>query len=232
MKRIALSLIIICLSLSSVYAQKSIEEILIDEMGVFLTDVYKDSGYRFHVRPKWIPEQVKQLSKEDLESVNFVNSSPRGYEMVYVSYKTPRGVKKATSQVYIELDQLVPVAKQQLNQGDAIDSTLIEYQWVDVTRFKGAFIDDLASLENKAVGRIIKKGQGILKSDIIEVPTVAAGDYVNLIFQQNGINVVIPCIARQSKAVGEEIRLLNKETGKIYLGRLISQSQARWEKTL
>ena len=232
MKRLVLLLIITGLVNPLVKAQDRINEILIDAMSAQLTDVYKNSGYRFNVRTKWVPEQIRNLKKENFESVSFVNSSPRGYEMVYVNYSSPRGIKKATSQVYIELEQLVPVAKQQLNKGDAIDSTLIEFRWVDVTRFKGAFIEDLSSLENKAVDRIIRKGQGILKTDIIEAPIVTAGDYVNLIYRQNGINVMIPCIARQSRAVGEEIKLMNKETGKVYVGILISPSSAQWERTL
>ncbi len=232
MKHLVLILLFIASLHSLTKAQETIDELLIDAMSAQLTEVYKNSGYRFNVRTKWVPEQIRSLRKEDFESVKFVNSSPRGYEMVYVSYNSPRGLKKATSQVYIELEQRVPVAKQQLNKGDAIDSTLVEYRWVDVTRFRGAFIEDLSTLQNKAVDRIIKKGQGILKTDIIEAPIVTAGDYVNLIYRQNGINVVIPCIARQSKAVGEQIKLMNKETGKVYVGILISPSSAQWERTL
>lgn len=218
-------------SSSTGYAQ-SIEAFLINKVDEILIDRYPVEDYRYIINTKWIPEKLKETPFDDWIGLSMDDESPRSYETVTVSYNTRSGIKKTRVQVHIQLEQWVPVANTTLSKGDEIESLNITRQWVDITRFRGLYIINEESLIGKAAGRLVKKGRGFQHMDLIQVPIVKPGDVIDLVYSENGINIVIPCIARQNKAIGEVIKLINKETGRTYMGKLTSKSSALWEKTL
>ena len=211
---------------------QTIEDILIKRVDTVISNPYPEDAYRYTINTKWIPEKIKQLEEAQIIDIEVANELPKGYETVTVRYNTRSGIQKANIQVYIDLEQWAPLATMTLRKGEVIDELSYEHDWVNITRFRGTYITDVSALSGKAAGRLIKKDEGFQLSDIVLKPVVAPGDLVDLVFKEHGINIIIPCIARQNKAIGEHIRLLNKDTGRTYLGILTSKTSATWEKTL
>jgi len=216
--------------LCSVFAQNTVEIKINSLAKKHLDTVCKEC--RVDISIKWAPGRVTELDSSDIRFLKFSSGLPRGYQNATVYYQQERQKKNAEIQFYIRVLKRLPVAANRILSGDLLSDDDLAYQWVDVSRMQILPVFSLERLRGQTSGRIIKKGSVFWEKDFEAVPLVEAGNPVKLLYRETGIEVQIQCVARESKAAGESIRLYSKETGTIYIGKVINQSKAIWERTL
>ena len=105
-------------------------------------------------------------------------------------------------------------------------------RWVSVPYDRGQLVESIEEIEGKTLRRSLSGGQPIRHADVSSSYLVEAGDTVELIYEQNGLRIVIEGEARQSGAQDEEITIYNKETRKRYVGKVSSPGVVIWKGTL
>jgi len=194
---------------------------------------YTSDSYRFEVSIKWIPPNIQEKKRNEISQVSFQGVGlPRDYVIYNVKY-LDHGTKRNTHiQVYVQAKQKLPVALHRLNSGHKINANDLTDHWLDITKDKDRYIADSGKLTGFVLKHIVNKGRPFHRRDVRQVPIIHQGDEVTLFYYQKGISITLNCVARQPGAVGEEIRLFNRDTGKMYLGEVKGKTQVIWKKTL
>lgn len=198
-----------------------------------LESVYPAGQYHFIVSLKWLPESLQKLNTGQLLSVAFDGSDqPLGYCLFDVDYHASGKEKKAKAQVYVQVKELLPVAKKRMMPGQTLSNDDVKWTWIDITKMNGSPVNKKSDLQGLVLSRIITTGSVIKWSDLHRKPVMMPGDEVTLIYNFKGIEIDMHCEARQSGAVGDRVRLYNRETGKTYIGEVTGSSTAIWKGTL
>lgn len=87
-------------------------------------------------------------------------------------------------------------------------------------------------IEGKTATRVIRKGQLFYPRALVGSSVIRAGDHVTMIYNKGGLQIDIGCVARETKKAGQKIRLYCKQTGRLYMAKIISEHKIIWEQTL
>ncbi|MGD8427247.1 MAG: flagellar basal body P-ring formation chaperone FlgA [Balneolaceae bacterium] len=185
------------------------------------------------VESKWMPAKIAQLDSTKIRGLQFTETGlPRGYQTATVFFIRDGSQSQERIQLFIRVNLKVLVTNRRIARNQTINETDLSWQTKDITRMHTLPVVSKSEIAGKAVSRMIPEGSMILESDLQKEPIVKAGDQVRLVYSQGGIEIAIDCTARQSKAKGEDIRLYSRETGKTYIGKVLTPSKIIWEKTL
>ena len=190
------------------------------------------------VAVKWMPGHIMELDSSKIQFITLSSHMPRGYQNATLHYQEQargRGSMhngNAEIQLYIRVLQYLPVASKRIFSDEEIGEEYVQFQWKDITKMRVLPVTKLENIQNQVATKIVKEGSVFFKKDFENSPVIEAGDTVEMIYQEAGFKIRIECLARESKAEGELIRLYNKETRTTYLAKVINQTKILWEKTL
>jgi len=188
-------------------------------------------SYRFSITPRWIPGSLEQLDAGKITSVEPDGNVER-YTNFTVTYRDRGRTQTANVQLMVETERMLPVASQRIMSGTELESSSLTMRWVSVPYDRGQLVDQMEEVKGKTLRRTLSDGQPIRYADISSEFLVEAGETVEMIYEQNGLRIVIEGEARQSGAQDDEITIYNKETRKRYLGKVSSPGVVLWKGTL
>jgi flagella basal body P-ring formation protein FlgA len=187
--------------------------------------------YRFSLTPRWIPGSLERLDSDKITSVEPEGNVER-YTNFTVTYRDRGRTQTANIQLLVETERLLPVASERIMSGDVLEESSLDMRWVSVPYDRGQLVEKVEEIRGKTLRRTLSDGQPVRHADISSDYLVEAGDTVNMIYEQNGLRIVIEGEARQSGAQDDEITIYNKETRKRYLGKVNSPGVVLWKGTL
>lgn len=184
------------------------------------------------VECKWIAPAVARAA-EAITGLRFDNPGlPAGYVTAKVLLNGEPPSAKTAVQLFISIEQKVPVARKQFSRGEQIDTPDIVWRWKDLSHLSRMPVTKIEMFKNQHATRIIRKGSVFFASNLEGPKTIQPGDYVAMEFGENGVRIQIDCIARESKGIGQEIRLYSKETRQNYIAKIVNKNKIVWVKTL
>ena len=162
---------------------------------------------------------------------------PSGHTMVEL-YSATRGSAGPVGRalVFVSISDSVLVAKRSIVRGEIIGDDLLVSEIRDVTNRRTqyltpAFRRDVIGPEMVAK-RDMASGRALLRTDVETQPTVHANDSVELILDRPGFRISLQCLVRENAAIGQDVRLICKDTGRMYRARIESSTTATWLETL
>lgn len=208
-----------------------VREVIVKKALVAIEEMHDPEAYRFSVSPRWIPGSLERIDADRITAVKPEGSVER-YTNFTVTYQDRNRVQAANVQLIVETERKLPVANQRILSGTELDKQSLDMRWVSVPYDRGQLVEQMNEIEGKTTRRSLADGQPIRYADISTEFLVEAGDVVQMIFEQNGLRIVLQGEARQSGARDEEITIYNKETRKRYKGRISSPGVVQWTGTL
>ena len=202
-----------------------------EEAREILSDHFEDDQYRFTLSLRWMPGSLVQKNENDIVSVELAGEINR-YTNFEVLYREGNRIEKAEVQLTLDLEKKVPVAAKRVMYGETLNNENIHYNWVSIANESESLVDSKNRLIGKTLRRTLAAGQPIRYADIASEFVIFAGDEVKLLFEENGILISITAQARQDGEIDELITIYSNKTRTRYLGRVLSQGVAKWEKTL
>lgn len=182
------------------------------------------------VQCKWIPEDVKKIPAQAIEGVQFSKPGiPNGYITADVLLNDRSSNAKV--QLYVDVQQKVPVAKKIITRGSTVEKGDFVWQWKDLAHLSQQPVKSAHYFEGKTTVRLIRKGHIFFASDLAGKASISPGDHVTMLYKQNGITIRLDCIARGMQKKNR-IRLYSKETGRTYMAKIINKHKTIWERTL
>lgn len=206
-------------------------EVIIRKALESINQSHDPETYRFSVTPRWIPGSLEKVDAAKITSVEPEGNVER-YTNFTVTYRDRGQTQKQNVQLMVETERMLPVANERIMSGDVLEETSLELRWVSVPYDRGQLVEQIDEIEGKTLRRTLSDGQPIRYADISSEYLVEAGDTVEMIYEQNGLRIVIEGEARQSGAQDDEITIYNKETRKRYLGKISSPGVVLWKGTL
>ena len=188
---------------------------MVSETGIFVTNRTYEAG-----------EVIKRddLTKLETESpdADAITTWPSGIVTAF-EYTESRKILLNAS---IELSAEVVVSATNIVRGQVIDEALIEVQ-LRPRKQLGAQI--LSSLE-EAIGleatRTIRAGSPITLSDLVAADLVRKGEKVTLTISRGALNISVDTIAVEDGKMGEQVELMNAESGKVIRGVVTGRHRA------
>lgn len=185
------------------------------------------------VTPKWIPKRVQHLDSHQITKIQFTQVGlAGGYQTVQVFYRENGEMVSRDVQLYIRIEKPLPVAAKRIDRNEVISGDDLVIRMTEITHLQRIPVDSKEKIVNQSATRLIKKGEVVYASNLQKKPVIKAGDLVEMIYMEGGVEVALNCNAREDKAKGEDIRLYNEKTQKTYIGKVLTAKQVLWEKTL
>lgn len=181
---------------------------------------------------KWIPDELRS-SAARVTLLRFEEVGlPRGYQTASVEYIRNGKAQTRQVQLYAEVKRKVPVVNKRIERNRTITPADVTWKRKDLSRMRKLPVLSLEEVTGKASAGIMQKGDAILPSDLQQIPVIAVGDNIRMIYQKDGVKLAMNCTARQAKARGERIRVYSDETRKTYIAKVLTPSKVIWKKTL
>lgn len=178
---------------------------------------------------KWMQGKMADADTTMLHQFQFDDPGlPRGYQTGRVFGKG----KELKVQLYIDLELKVPVAAGRIDRSEEIRESSLIWKRKNLSRLNRLPLLNSEAITGKAARKMIPAGDFIYDSDVRQVPIVEPGDSVTMLYRSGGVNIAISCQAREAKAAGERIRIRSKETGQVYIAKVITSNKVIWEQTL
>ena len=199
-----------------------------------LDELYERSEgglYRFSVTPRWLPGSLTQASPEQILNLRLKSSIER-YTVFEVAYLHRNRRQTVEIQLSVDIEREIPVASRRIMNGDVIEEGDFELRWISVPHDRGQLVSSENELIGKTIRRTLVPGQPVRHADVSSNLLIEAGDEVQLIFENNGIQIQISVEARQSGAQDEEISLYSHETRRRYQGVISGPGVAKWIRTI
>ncbi|WP_185957363.1 flagellar basal body P-ring formation chaperone FlgA [Gracilimonas mengyeensis] len=206
------------------------EEVIVDMALEAVQAKFADQSFRFQLSPRWIPRSVREISPAQIQMVQPVGPIQKytSFEVVYQAGGQP---DKTEIQLEVVAEQKLPVLSQRVVAGQAIKAEDLSWAWIQITLGREQPVSDMDQLLGKTLRRTLNPGQYINPDYLSAGYVVEAGGTVNLVYQQNGLQIMLACEARQDGALNDEIQIYCKETRNKYLGKITGPGEAAWLRT-
>lgn len=208
------------------------ESFIIKQVEEMVASVFKGDNYRYHVEIKRLPNAItnKEATIKRVWPIN--NGIPKGYTVYNVDYSINGSERTAKVQLFIQVSQQLPVPINRIEGGTPLNEDLFVYQWIDITTLRGDFVHFADETNGKVAAGFMKNGYPIRPSDLMNPPLIQPGNAVVMVYQENGIQLALPVVSRQSGAKNEFITVWCEKTRKTYKTKVINSEQVVWEQTL
>lgn len=205
-------------------------QVIIEKAQESIESIFDSEEYRFTLSARWIPGSLLKVQPEHIGSVK-LQGKVEPYTNFEVLYRDGNTVEQAQIQLKVEAEQKLPVPNQRMMSGQTIEPGDLSWRWVEVRMGRDEPVRNMEELTGKTLRRTVNPGQPIYYSEISTPFLVEAGEDVDLIFTEFGIQITLTCEARQSGAIDEEIQIYCKEIRNKYLGKVSGPGEALWQKT-
>lgn len=206
-------------------------EVILDMALESVQAQFDEGSFRFEISARWIPGSLLSTDPSAIQSVE-MQGSLKKYTTFEVNYTRYNRAERAEIQLLIETEQYLPVPSQRIVSGTRLTGSLFDMRWVGTDPERDEVITTVEQLEGMTLRRTVLAGQAIVASSISAPLMVEAGEEVEMIYEGDGIDVIMTCEARQAGALTEEITVHCKETRRKYLARVTGQGEALWIRTL
>ncbi len=134
-------------------------------------------------------------------------------------------IKKINVIVFFNVIKKIVVAKRNINAREIITKDAIELKEVAIRNFNLNYATDINSLLGKQATRFIKKGNFITLNMVKTPPVIKRGSLVKVIATDG--NIVISTIGKalENGTMNSPIRVMNLNSGKIFIGKIIGQNE-------
>ncbi|MFP8488636.1 flagellar basal body P-ring formation chaperone FlgA [Gracilimonas sp. Q87] len=228
-----IKLLILIISAFFLHPAESIsdaEQVILDKAEQAIYKQFKNENIRFELFVRWIPGSLRSLDGSYIETVKLVGALQK-----YTSFKvtfTEYGSKKNKEvQLLIQAEQKVPVLLERKNRGETIEETDVQWRWMNIDLTRDNPVHDLKNIQGKTLRRSLTAGQFIDEEDIGASFLVKAGDEIEMVYHQHGLQILLNCESRQDGAEKEKIQIYCKETRKKYQVQITSSGEVLWLKT-
>lgn len=185
------------------------------------------------VIPKWIPKRVQHLDSHQITEIQFTQVGlAGGYQTVRVFFRENGEMISRDVQLFIRIEKPLPVTARRIDRNEVISGADLVMRKTEITHLQRMPIDSKEKIVNQSAAGLIKKGEVVYASNLQKKPIIKAGDLVEMIYIEGGVEVALNCNAREDKAKGEDLRLYSEKTRKTYIGKVLTSKQVIWEKTL
>ena len=226
-----IKLLFISLTLWGSGPAEDTKQVLTDLALEQLYQQFSSEDFQFELNPRWIPNSLLETNPSNIKTVQLVGKIGR-YATFEVIYVRPRTVEETQIQFKVEARQRVPVAAERLLNGVSITADKLEMQWVEVNLDRDRLVPTFDALLGNTTRRLINPGQPFQESEVSAPLLVEAGQGVQLIYQNAGIELALSCEARQSGTKSEKIVVYCAETRKKYQAEIKQTGVAEWIRTL
>lgn len=215
---------------SPVSASADTREVILEMALESVQAQYDEADYRFELSARWVPGSVLSADPSNIESVEMRGALQKytTFEVTYIRYNRS---EQAEIQLLIDMERFVPVPAQRLVSGTRLAAEQFDMRWVVVDPDRDDVITSFQQLSGNTLRRTVLAGQPVETSYVSAPYLVEAGEEVDLIYEGDGIDVIMTCEARKSGALTEEITVHCKETRRKYLARVTGQGEAIWIRT-
>lgn len=125
---------------------------------------------------------------------------------------------KHTGSVFLDLWVSVPCAARPLNPGDRLLPEAVRYERKNMAYLRGKPWNGKDF--NLRLKRSVGEGQAVYADDLEEIPVIAEGDEVSLVFQGEYVRLEVPAEALSDGRVGEMIRVRNLQSERVVSARV------------
>ena len=140
------------------------------------------------------------------------------------------GQIRSNISIRVELEALaqIAVATTSLRRGEIITATDIEFNYQDISRINAPIfsVDDVIG---KRVKRSVRLGQPLLRKLVEFPPVIKRGDRVVIKAHSNGLLLTAAGEAKEDGRTGDAIRVMNSDSGKEVLCRVVASGQVEVE---
>ncbi|MCP9291870.1 flagellar basal body P-ring formation chaperone FlgA [Gracilimonas sediminicola] len=205
-------------------------QVIIEKAQESIESTFDPEEYRFTLTARWIQGSLLKAQPEHVRSVK-LQGTVEQYTNFEVLYLDGNSIEQVQIQLKVEAEQKLPVPNQRMMSGQTIEPGDLSWRWVPVRMGRDKPVRSMEELAGKTLRRTVNPGQPIHHSEISTPFLVEAGEDVDLIFTEFGIQIILTCEARQNGAIDEEIQIYCKETRNKYLGTVKGPGEALWQKT-
>ena len=206
--------------------QQEMEQILgdyLDEQSALLPHV--DLHYKSMTLPKSYQVPAGRISHQVIPAKPGVVGSRRMTLMTRVD-----GQIVSNQSVRIELEALAEVAviTETLRRGTVLSPADVELRYQDISRIK-APIFSLEDVIGKRLKRSVRLGEPLQRKQVEFPPVIKRGELVIIQAQRQGIKLTAAGEAKQDGRTGEAIRVMNSNSHKEILCRVIAPGLVKVE---
>ncbi len=122
----------------------------------------------------------------------------------------------------------VLVASVPLQRGQRIDPAQLRVQTVDESDWRAVMLQDLQQARHVEATRDIPAGTPLKNSDVRPILLVKRGQMVQMqVGAGQGFQIVARVEAQQDGRMGEQIRMINRESGRVLTGQVVGENRVR-----
>lgn len=212
------------------FQSSNAEDVIIKKAEEAILQQFKNEKFRVELSARWIPGSLRSLNGSQVISVEPVGEL-RKYSSFEVTYRDANRRENTEVQLQIQAEQWVPVLIERKLRGEEIREDDLEWRWISIDLNRDQPVTELKEIEGKTLRRSLLAGQFITLDKIGKPYLIAAGDEVEMLYKQHGLQVILRCDSRQDGAMGEDIQIYCKETRKKYLARITGTGKTKWLQT-
>ncbi len=190
------------------------EENLQDMVKDHLRPKLSSKGERIEFRDFRLPDPIfleRAYEEVEIESVNDVQPGRNTLRFV-VRDGHGELVRRHTGNVFVDVWVTVACADRPLNRGDVVDPGDVRFEEKNLAYLRHEVWDGESGPWRMT--STVGKGRPILKRYLEPVPMVSEGSEVDLTYDSEYINLVVPARALEDGQRGDRIRVRNMETDK------------------
>lgn len=198
-----------------------------------LVSQFDQELFEFTLQEKWIPENVKLLSKDEIVSVELYGRL-KDYSNFRVTYlDTKRGtIQHRFVQLQVGGRVKAYAVQRELGKGRKITKDKIQTIWVPFEEQYKQYVTNREEILGSETVKTLKPGQAIRFNDIKTPSILEAGADVSLLFKNGALVLSLQCESMDDAALGEEVSIYCKDQRTRYLGIVEGPRMVSWAKTL
>ena len=199
-----------------------------------LTQLYSHfdaEEYRFELHTRWIPGSLLEANPSKVMSLQLIGEAGR-YATFQVIYQQANSIEEVQIQFRVDAWQKVQVATERIGNGEIITPEMLKEQWVEITLGRDRFATSVDQLIGKATRRFTNAGQPFRLHEISEPLAIKAGDTIQMIYSNGGIELALTCESRQSGAQEDAVVVYCPETRKKYEAQVLKPGEVEWLRTM
>lgn len=123
--------------------------------------------------------------------------------------------------------EAIPVLKNRINAGQAIDRNDVEWLRVPAGRYGAGYIDRLDDLIGQSPRRPLAAGMPIRSADIGKPEAIAKNALVTMVAQAMGMTITTTGRAMEAGSIGDVIQVMNVQSKRVIQATVIGTSQVQ-----
>lgn len=189
--------------------------------------------FEFTLKDKWVPEHLKDLTEDDIVSVE-LNGRLKKYSNFRVTYlDANRGtVQHRFVQLQVHGRVKAYTVQRELPKGRKITKDKIQTIWVPFEDQYKQIVLNRDEILGTETAKTLKPGQAIRFNDVKTPSILEAGADVSLLFKNGALVLSLQCESLDDAALGEEVSIYCKDQRTRYLGIVEGPRMVSWAKTL